>query len=392
MKPTVPTQTQLGTQRLRSLDVFRGFTIAAMVLVNNPGDWAHIYAPLRHVAWHGWTFTDWIFPFFLFIVGVSMALSSTRAVNAGTAKTAVMLQLWRRALIIVVIGLTLNFIPSFNFETLRYPGVLQRIGLCILIATPMVLWLRARYQGLCAVFLMLLYAALMLWVPTADINGVVSTGLLEPGRDLGAAIDRAVMSGHLWASAKTWDPEGLLSSLPAVSSLLFGALTGHWLLADKPAAAKCAWMMVVGLIALWAGVILDGLVMPINKSLWTPSYAVLMTGFALLLFATCYWLIDACDSEAVRRRASWLAKPLEIYGVNALFIFAFSGLVAKMLGYFKVQAASGTLVSIKAWLFSALSALPLQPINVSLLFAIVFNLAMFIVAWALWRNKIFIKV
>ena len=380
------------THRLRSLDVFRGFTIAAMVLVNNPGDWANIYAPLRHAVWHGWTFTDWIFPFFLFIVGVSMALSSMRAINAGAHKTALLLQLWRRALVIIAIGLALNFIPSFNFDTLRYPGVLQRIGLCIVIAAPMVLWWRARYQCVAAVVLMVIYAALMLGLPVADVTGVVSTGLLEPGRDTGAALDRAVMAGHLWAQAKTWDPEGLLSSLPAVSSVLFGALVGHWLLADKPAASKTAWMMVAGLMALWIGVVLDGLLMPINKSLWTPSYAVFMTGIALLVFAACYWLIDACDDELVRQRATWLAKPLEIYGVNALFIFAFSGLVAKALGYFKVQAAQGNLVSVKVWLFNGLSHAPLAPINVSLVFALLFNVLMFGVAWALWRNKIFIKV
>ena len=132
--------------------------------------------------------------------------------------------------------------------------------------------------------------------------------------------------------------------------------------------------------------------MPINKSLWTPSFTVFMTGWALLMFAVCYWLIDACDSERVRSRAAWFAKPLEMYGVNALFIFAFSGLVTKLLGYFKVQADVGTMVSVKTWLFAALTHLPLSPVNVSLLFAGLFNGLMLLVAWALWRNKIFIKV
>jgi predicted acyltransferase len=381
-----------STQRLRSLDVFRGFTIASMVLVNNPGDWAHIYAPLRHAAWNGWTFTDWIFPFFLFIVGVSLTLSTVRSVTAGVAKTSILLQLWRRALVIIFIGLALNFIPSFSFETLRYPGVLQRIGLCIVIAAPIVLWCRVRGQFLWAVALMAVYAAIELSVPIPDAKGVIGTGLLEPGRDVGAFIDRMVMSGHLWAQAKTWDPEGLLSTLPAVSSLLFGALLGCFLHTAGTPANKTAWVMIAGLLALWVGVILDAVLMPINKSLWTPSYTVFMTGWALLLFAACYWLVDACDSARIRARSTWLAKPLEMYGVNALFIFAFSGLVAKMLGYFKVQSDVGAAVSVKAWMFATLSQLPLSPINVSLLFAVLFNALMLMVAWLLWRNKIFIKV
>ena len=379
-------------QRLRSLDVFRGFTIASMVLVNNPGDWAYIYAPLRHATWHGWTFTDWIFPFFLFIVGVSLTISTTRSINAGGDKRTILLQLWRRALVIILIGLTLNFIPSFSFETLRYPGVLQRIGLCIVIAAPMALWCRARGQLFSAVALMAVYAAVMLLVPVPDAAGAMNTGLLEPGRDVGAYIDRALMNGHLWASAKTWDPEGLLSTLPAVSSLLFGALTGHWLQSANSPATKTAWMTAAGLLALLCGVILDAVLMPINKSLWTPSYTVFMTGWALLLFAVCYWLIDACGSERIRERATWLAKPLEMYGMNALFIFALSGLVAKLLGYFKLQVDSGAFVSVKAWMFAALSQLPLSPVNASLLFAVLFNALMLLVAWALWRKQIFIKV
>ena len=379
-------------QRLRSLDVFRGFTIASMVLVNNPGDWAHVYAPLRHAAWHGWTFTDWIFPFFLFIVGVSLTFSTTRSMAAGVAPNAVLWQLWRRAAIIIFIGLTLNFIPSLSFETLRYPGVLQRIGLCIVVAAPMVLWCRWRGQLGWAIALMVICAFIMLLVPVPDANGVMGVAVLEAGRDVGAFIDRWLMSGHLWAQAKTWDPEGLLSTLPAVSSVLFGAMTGRWLQGAYPPATKAVWMMVAGLLALWVGVMLDAVLMPINKPLWTPSYVVFMTGWALLLFAVCYWLIDGCDSPRVRQRAEWFAKPLEIFGVNALFIFAFSGLVAKLLGVFKVTTDAGTSLSVKAWLFSMLSQLPVSPVNASLLFAVLFNGVMLLIAWALWRNKIFIKV
>jgi predicted acyltransferase len=378
--------------RLRSLDVFRGFTIASMVLVNNPGDWANIYPPLRHAVWNGWTFTDWIFPFFLFIVGVSMALSSTRSAAAGVPKQRILFQLWRRALIIAFIGLVLNFIPAFSLETLRYPGVLQRIGICIFLASPIVLWHGTRGQLGWTVALMAFYAAVMLLVPVPDTNGVVVTGALEPGRDVGAFLDRMLMSGHLWTQSKTWDPEGVLSTLPAVSSLLFGALTGQWLLSERQPASKAVWMLGAGLVSLVAGLALDAMLMPINKSLWTPSYTVFMTGWALLLFAASYWLIDACKSRLVRERAEWWSRPFAIYGVNALFIFAFSGLVAKALGYFKLQITGGTIMSVKAWLVSQLAELSLSPVNTSLLFALLFNAVMFLVAWWLYRNRIFIKV
>ena len=151
-------------------------------------------------------------------------------------------------------------------------------------------------------------------------------------------------------------------------------------------------MMSAGLLALWIGVMLDAVLMPINKSLWTPSYTVFMTGWALLLFALSFWLIDACESARVRTLAARIVRPLEMYGVNALFIFAFSGLVAKMLGYCKLQSDAGAVISVKAWLVALLSQLPVSPVNVSLLFAVLFNLSMLAVAALLWRRKIFIKV
>jgi predicted acyltransferase len=387
--------------RLLSLDVFRGFTIASMVLVNNPGDWAHVYAPLKHAEWNGWTFTDWIFPFFLFICGVSLVLS-TAAVRDPAAhsdakkRSDALLHVWRRSLIVIVIGLGLNFIPSFSFETLRFPGVLQRIGLCMLVAAPLVLFVRVRSQAAWAIALMAIYALIQLLLPVPDVNGAVIAGALEPGRDVGAYIDRALMSGHLWAKVKTWDPEGLLTTMPAISTVLFGALTGHWLeRRDYTPAAKTVWMFLAGLVALLAGVVLDVVLMPINKSLWTPSYAVFMSGWVLLLFSASYWLIDACDSPHLKKRAVELCTPFAMYGVNALFIFVLSGLVARGLGMVKwqvlVQGVEKTM-SLKDWLVAHISSLPIAPINASLLYAVLFNLVMFSVAALLWRRRIIIKL
>ena len=217
--------------RLVSLDAFRGFTIAAMVLVNNPGDWGHLYAPLAHAQWNGWTFTDWIFPFFLFICGVSMTFSLGRRAEAGDNKPQLLRQLARRAALIFLIGFALNLIPNFNFATVRVPGVLQRIALCTLLAAPIVVYAGWRQQCAWIAALLAGYAALMLLVPVPDMEGRIGAGVLEPGRDLGAYVDRLLLEGHLWVQSKTWDPEGLVSTLPALATQLFGVLAGHWAMA-----------------------------------------------------------------------------------------------------------------------------------------------------------------
>ena len=378
--------------RLISLDAFRGFTIASMVLVNNPGDWGHIYSQLGHAEWNGWTFTDWVFPFFLFICGVSMTFSLGRRAEAGVDKRALLLQLFKRAAIIFLIGLSLNLIPNFNFETLRIPGVLQRIALCTMLAAPIVVYFNWQQQCAWILGLLAIYTLLMLFVPVPDVQGRVAAGVLEPGRDFGAFVDRFLLDGHLWAKSKTWDPEGLVSTLPALCSQLFGVLTGRWLLSNQSYAEKTAWMMFAGLIFLWLGAMVDATFMPINKSLWTSSYCIFMTGWALLSFSCFYWLMDANASAAVRNKAHKLFSPFTIYGMNALFIFAVSGFIAKMLGFIKFAQTGGGSISLKGVLYSPLQALPISPVNASLLFAVLFNLAMFLVAWFMWKKKWFVKV
>jgi predicted acyltransferase len=379
--------------RLVSLDAFRGFTIAGMVLVNNPGDWSNVYSQLLHAKWHGWTFTDWIFPFFLFIVGVSMVFSLSKKPIADTQRASAVLSLWKRAAIIFLIGLTLNFIPNFSFETLRIPGVLQRIALCTSIAAPLVVYFGWRVWIVAILALSAIYTIPMLYVPVAGDDGIVAAGRLEAGKDFGAMIDRALLSGHLWASAKTWDPEGVFSTLPAVTTLLFGALTGRWLLASAQSRAdKTVWMLLAGLLCLWIGAMLDVVLMPINKSLWTVSYCMFMTGWALVVFAAFYWLIDACADARVTERARAWFLPLTIFGMNALFIFALSGLVAKMLNAVKFANDAGGTVSLKATIYAPIKALPIAPVNASLIFAMLFVLAMFAIAWFMWKKQWFVKV
>ena len=374
--------------RLDSLDAFRGFTIAAMVLVNNPGDWGNLYSQLAHAKWHGWTFTDTIFPFFLFIGGVSMALSLGRLAAAGADKPRLLVKLAKRACLIFLIGFLLNLIPHFNFETVRIPGVLQRIALCTLLAAPIVVYCTWRAQLAIIVALLALYSALMLWYPVPGIGA----GVLEPGKDFGAYIDRMVLDGHMWVQSKTWDPEGLVSTLPALCSQLFGVLAGRFLLSKLSRMEQTVWLLLAGLLFVWLGVILDAVLMPINKSLWTPSYCVLMTGWALLVFSAFFWLLDVNPYGALRAAAARWTRPFRIYGMNALFIFAFSGLVAKMLGLIKLAQPDGGAVSLGRTLYAPIRALPLGAVNTSVLYALLFNACMFTIAWVMWRNKWFVKV
>jgi len=375
-------------QRLLSLDAFRGFTIAAMLLVNNPGDWGHLYGPLGHAKWDGWTFTDWIFPFFVFISGVSMTISLGRRAALGDDKLSLLAQTARRAALIIAIGLALNLIPGFNLDTLRIPGVLQRLGLCTLLTAPIVLWWGWRGQALWALALLAAYSAIQLLLPVPDAQGVWHTGSLQPGEDVGAWLDRWLMDGHLWRQSRTWDPEGLLSTVPAVASQLLGVLAGHWLAARRDPGEKATWFLVAGLACLWAGQLLDAWLMPINKSLWTPAYAVSMSGWALLMFGLFYWLLDAMPLPLARARLARWAHPLVVFGMNALFLFALSGLLAKLLGFIKL--ADGR--SLKAWLYAPIQALDLAPVNASLCFALAFVAVMYAVAWAMWRKRWFVKV
>jgi predicted acyltransferase len=379
MKTPTPEMPRLG-----SLDAFRGFAIAGMLLVNNPGDWAHLHAPLAHASWNGWTFTDTVFPFFLFAAGVAMAISIERRRATGSER--LVPGLAARAAVIFAVGLALNLVPSFDFATVRIPGVLQRIALCILVAAPLAVHARTRTIVGATAALFAAYTVLMLLVPVPGPDGVVAAGVLEPGRDFGAWLDRLVFGRHLWSQSRTWDPEGLTSTLPAVASLLFGVVTGRALLHApeglRPARAMLTW----GAIAVAVGMALDRVLMPINKNLWTPSYSVFMTGLALVVFAAFHAAMDSSPSERVRTTARRLALPLTILGMNALFIFALSGLVGRLMGTLRIDGAA-----LKAHAYAPISRLPLSAENTSLAYAVCFWLAMFAVAWLMWRRRWFVK-
>jgi predicted acyltransferase len=437
-----------ASARLLSLDVFRGGTIAGMMLVNNPGNWSAVYAPLLHAEWHGWTFTDLIFPFFLWIAGVAIPLSTARRLEQGQTRQQLFLHALRRAAIIFALGLFLNAFSYFidgslwrdgfvawfhNVATnVRIPGVLQRIAICYLAASGIFLLSDGgtnanrlgpeapspadqrsapheppqelpqelgglRVQVAVVVLLLAGYWLVMMLVPVPGC----SRGCLEKEGNVCQYLDNLVLNGpvigtHVWKTAKTWDPEGIFSTLPAIASCLFGVLTGHLLRARLSSEAKTAWLFTAGSLLLLAGQVMS-VWLPINKSLWTSSYAVFMAGMAAVCFAVCYWLIDV---QGWRRGV----KPPGIYGMNAITVFVLAGVLGRISLAIEVTNSDGQKVALKTFLFDKFFA-PFSspdtapflgflatPRNASLLWAVLYVGLLYLVAYWMYKRKWFVKL
>jgi len=366
--------------RLVSLDVFRGSAIAAMILVNNPGNWSHIYGPLRHAEWHGWTFADTIFPVFLFIVGVSIACAFSKRIQSGEQKRSLYIKIIRRTLILFILGLFLNAFPSFELSTLRIPGVLQRIAICYCISA--IIFLNSSWKGQLAwaTGLLLAYWAAIEWIPVPGIG----TGSFEKGVNLAAYIDSLLLKGHMWAVAKTWDPEGLISTIPAISTTLFGILAGHWLRSERSPLEKTVWLLFIGTVAMYIATLWH-LWLPINKSLWTSSYALLMAGLACICLGVIYYIVD------VRCWRKW-TQPALVYGMNAITLFVLAGIVARLLDVIEITATDWKEISVKAWIYSKLLAPWLGDSNASLAYAIAFIAVMYLCMLVLYKKKIYITI
>lgn len=429
-------------KRLLSLDIFRGVTIAGMMLVNNPGTWSDVYSPLLHAEWHGCTPTDLVFPFFLFIMGVAIPLALTRRKESGASLRDIYWKIGRRTLLLFAWGLFLAAFPRFgmkdpplavqiphyilltlflvsvffreslaeesagyankrklwtggmaisalgmivigimyyDFSALRIPGVLQRIALVYGVCAVLFLKLDSRNLLFVALGALLAYWFLMTVIPVPGVG----YPNLEPETNLGAWLDNLLMSGHLWSQSKVWDPEGLLSTIPAVGTGLAGVLTGIWLRSPRNDHQKLTAIMSIGAILVFLGLFWD-LAFPINKKIWTSSYVLYHSGIALLTLGVVYWLVDVLHYK-------FWTKPFVMYGRNALALYIAAGLLTKTLFLLKIDA-DGEKQSLYAWIYENIFNSWLPAIDASFAFAFIYVLVMLLLAWLLYRRNIFLKV
>lgn len=371
----------IASNRLVSLDVFRGITIAGMVLVNNPGSWAHIYWPLGHAEWNGWTPTDLIFPFFLFIVGAAIPLGLGKRVERGDKFKDLFLKIVYRTIVIFLLGEFLAGFPYFQLSTIRIPGVLQRIAVCYFFASIIFIKTRPRTQAIIAIALLIVYCLLMKYVPTPGYY----VGDLSKEGSLASHIDRRIFGPHIWKQGIVYDPEGLLSTMGALATTLFGVLTGHLIRSkDRTPIEKVAHMFIAGVCCVIVGWIWNAW-FPINKSLWTSSYVFFTGGLALQFLGLCYWLID------IKGYQRW-TKPFVIFGVNAITLFVGTGVMARLLGLIKIPRPDGSHPSLQGFIYNNAYASWLAPNKASLAFALSFILLWLFFMWLLYRKNIIIKI
>jgi len=394
--------------RLQSLDVFRGLTVAGMLLVNQPGDWGAIYPPLEHAAWNGWTPTDLIFPFFLFIVGITTHLSLDARRARGDDEGALIRQVIRRGLLIFLAGFLVNGFPYFTWGAVdgianpsfiervvdrlyhwRIMGVLQRIGLAYMFAALLSFRTTLKQQVAIIATLLFGYWFAMTLVPVPP-NGFLGIDVLgNPPETLAAYFDRLLLDwgrfgNHLWVSSVTWDPEGPFSTIPAVGTAMLGIICGRWIKSPRLLSERLAGMFAAGSIAMMLGLMWHWS-FPINKSLWTSSYVLFTAGMAAVALATCMWIIDE------HRVAGW-TKPFVIYGMNPIVAFVGSGVTARLIySIFKVES-DGKPIPLETWIYQTFYASWLEPRNASLLFAITFVLVWLAILWVLYRRRIFVKL
>jgi len=367
----------LAEERLSSLDALRGLTIAGMILVNNPGSWDHVFAPLRHAEWHGWTPTDLVFPFFLFIVGVSISLSFSRKIERSIENRPLYFKIIKRSLILFALGILLALIPRFNFATLRIPGVLQRIALCYLFSSLLFLKTGTKGRAIASLFLLAFYWLIMKLIPVPGYGA----GILSYEGNLCSYIDSKLLAGHLYKP--TFDPEGILSTLPAISTSLLGTLTGDWLRSSKTILQKTIGIFAGGILFTLSGLLLHPL-FPINKQLWTSTYVLFTAGLALLLLGACYGVME------VMKIRKW-AWPFLVFGTNAIAVYAGSTLMVKLMALINVSAG-GKVLPLKTYIYNDLLAPWAGPFNGSLLYPFFLIILWLGIMVPFYRKKIFIRI
>lgn len=356
--------------RYLALDAFRGITIALMILVNTPGSWAHVYPPLLHADWHGATPTDFVFPFFLFIIGSAMFFSFKK--SNFLANPSQVIKIIKRGLIMFFIGFMLNVIPfTINPENWRIMGVLQRIGIAYIIASCLVLMLNRKGILLISAFILLAYWALLL---------TIGDGALTLEGNIIRQLDLSLLgASHMYTMrGVSFDPEGILSTIPAVVSMLLGFEVTRYLTSITDKRISVIKLTLIGGLAIGAGA-LWSLILPINKSLWTPSYVIYTTGFACLLLAAFIYVIDVLQQQ------KW-TSPLLVYGTNPLFVYILSFLIVTLYLNIKIDQTS-----LYHWIYVQINAV-FEPKLASLIFAISHVILFWYVSLKLYQREIFIKI
>jgi predicted acyltransferase len=363
-------------QRLLSLDAFRGFTIAAMILVNFPGNWDHVFSPLRHSEWNGISFTDLIAPFFLFIVGVSIAFAYKKRLEAGIPVKAMYGKLFSRTLKIFAVGMLLNLLgilDDFSFAELRWTGTLHRIAIVFLVCGLLFLKTGWKTQAITGAAILTGYWLAMTWIPTPGYGKV----MLEPGANLAAWVDSKYLPGKMWQG--TWDPEGILSTFPSIVTGITGMLAGVLLLSKRTQEFKVMSLFTVGFVTAIVGVIWSW-VFPLNENLWTSSFVLFTSGLASMTLAGSIFLIDLLQ---YRNMANFGI----IYGSNAITIYVLADVFALLFYGLPIGG-----YSLNEHYFNFFTAWGASPKIVSMTYALIYVGFNFIPAWVLYKRKIFIKL
>jgi len=392
-------------ERLLSLDVFRGLTIAGMLLVNDPGTWSSIFPPLEHAEWHGWTPTDLIFPFFLFIVGITTHLSLSARRARGDDDSAIVKQIVRRGLVIWLLGFLMALFPFYqwgNIEALpnaswwdrivwridhvRILGVLARIGIVYILAGLLTFKTTLRQQIYIIAGLLFGYWFAMTLIPVPGEDAIGALLLHTKDRNLAAYLDRAILTTkHIWTGSVTYDPEGILSTFPAIATAMLGVLAGRWLvLRERPLLERITGLFAAGSLGMVVGLMWNWS-FPINKNLWTSSYVIFTAGMACVALATIMWIVDYANVK-------WWTKPFVVFGVNPIVAFVGSGVMARLIYTLWKVDYQGRSVSIQSAIYQIAYASWLPPRVASLAFALSFVLLWYGILLVLYRRNIILKV
>ena len=363
-----------STTRLLSLDILRGLTIILMIIVNDPGSWNHVYAPLLHANWNGLTPTDYIFPTFIFIVGVSIVLSYTKKSEKGLSRKQLVQKILFRSLKIYLIGLFLWLWPSFDFCRIRWVGVLPRIALVFMVCAFLFLYTKRKTQLIIASIILVVYWLVMMYLP---VPGIGMPDLSEPGKNWANYLDQSYLPGYLWR--KTWDPEGILSSFPAVATGLLGMMAGFILISKAELKDKLLRLFLLAATLLICGDIAQYF-MPLNKSIWSSSFVLMTGGISCLLLACFVYWVDIKGQDSKFKFA-------RIFGVNAIFAYTLAGLFYTVFYSKKLWG-----ISLSTTFVQQAITIGVAPKLASLLYALFYVFIIWIPTYQLFKRKIYIKL